>query len=395
MVSKNKFKIIIFRIILYLPLVVLLSVLFSFSYNVLKLNIFDYEQTYSNIASTLNEKYNFIENITITSKSVEFYNANSAGMHSPGRKKFNYENNSKLIFVYGGSSVVAPNYEKVFAKFLELKFGEKFTIINLGVDAYSSAFIKRRINSTLQNEIKPSLIIFYSGHNDYTNLYLSAVNQKTSVIKKAFLFNLFQSYLEKLKFEHYEFTEDLNSFRYVPAVPNIDFIIEPRLKKYLQKTGIVTFDNSQFRKYNELILKHYAQNLHEIIDLTQQNNIPLIIITPISNLEAEPFGVNKYTWDIYQQGLKEQKYKRRINLLTEAKDNEVFSGNIRVKSELNDFLRSVNETNVYILDLEEELITRNFTFNYDDFYDYYHMRPETHRQVAEILYGFINNEELV
>ena len=184
MVSKN--KIIIFRIILYLPLVILLSVLLSFSYNVLKLNFFNYDETYYNIESGI-EFGDFNSNITIKDNKVEFYNMNSAGFHSAGKKTFVFANNSKLIFVYGGSSVVIPRYEKVFAKFLELKLNENFTIINLGMDASSSEFIKRRINSTLENEIKPAFIILYSGHNDYTNMYLSAVNKKTSIIEKTFL----------------------------------------------------------------------------------------------------------------------------------------------------------------------------------------------------------------
>ena len=69
---RKKYKVMIFNIIVYLPLSILILMLLSFSYNVFKLNFFDYEETYSNIETTL--KINdFKEEVIIKDNKIEFY----------------------------------------------------------------------------------------------------------------------------------------------------------------------------------------------------------------------------------------------------------------------------------------------------------------------------------
>jgi len=403
MKSKNNIKAVIFRMILYLPLLILVLILLNVSYNILKLNFFDYDQIYYDILLELNPINGYKENVTVTEKYVEFSNFNSAGIHSPGIKRFNYTEDSNLIFVYGASSVVVPQYNLTFSKYLETNLNKNknnVDIINFGMDASSSDIIKGRIQATLNNKIKPNLIIIYAGHNDYNRIYQSKINDDLSILKKMVFFKLFGGILEKFAFKHYDFKrESAEGSRikpiYIPVFTNIDWVIEPELKKFLQKLGVVKFKNQQFKKYNELILDHYSQNIYDIIELVTINKIPMIIITPISNLEAEPFGINEFTSDIYQKGLQEINYKKRIDYLMTARDNEIFSGHMRSKSEMNGFLREINESGVYILDLEKDLIKRNLSFGYGDFYDYVHMRPETHRQIAEILYVYMQQKGLI
>jgi len=358
---------------------------------------------HSKLESILKDDYDFKENITITKESTKFYNENSAGFEDVGIKIFNYSSNSDLIFVYGASSVVAPRYDEVFAEYLENELNKnnmQFEVINFGMDGVDSDIVKGRIKSSLKNKIKPQLIILYAGHNDYNNIYLR-IREETSILKKTFFSKMIIRYLENLKFKNYDFSKEerLRETRikpiYTPYFTNIDWVIEPKLKKYSQKLKLIRFNNKYFTKYNELILEHYSKNIYDIIKLVKKNEIPLIIITPISNLEAEPFGIIRYTTDVYLQGLKEGNYSKKYGYLQKAKDNEIFSGHMRVKSQLNRFLREINESEIYVLDLENELIKRNFSFSYNDFYDYIHLKTEVHRLVSDILYRFIEKENLI
>ncbi|UCH12114.1 MAG: hypothetical protein JSW18_04675, partial [Candidatus Omnitrophota bacterium] len=165
----DRMKKLAFRIILYLPSVFLFLILFNFGFNILRLNYFDYEGTYSKLRGLSSDNDGFKEDIMVTEESIQFYNYNSAGYESPGLKTFNYTNSNSLIFVYGASSVVAPQYNEVFSKYLENKLNEKnkVKVINFGMDAMISDSIKGRIKSSLKNKTKPELIIFYAGHNDY------------------------------------------------------------------------------------------------------------------------------------------------------------------------------------------------------------------------------------
>jgi len=400
---KMRFKRFVFRLIVYLPLLILLLLLSSFSYNIIRLNFFNYGGMHSRLEGILNDDYDFKENITITKESIKFYNRNSAGFEDVGVKTFNYSSNSDLIFVYGASSVVSPQYDEVFGRFLEKKINENnkdCTVINFGMDGSYSAMVEGRITSSLNNTIKPRLIILYLGHNDYDRIYFF-IRKKTSILKNNFFLKIVLKYLEELKFKHYDFSkeEKLRETRakpvYIPYFTNIDWVIEPRLKKYSQKIKLISFNNDYFVKYNKLILEQYSKNIYDIIGLVKKHKIPIIIITPISNLEAEPFGINRYTADTYQKALKEVEYIKRINMLKKAKDNEVFSGHIRAKSQLNNFLKSINRSGVYILDLEKELIERDFNFSYSEFYDYVHLKSEAHKLISDILYSFIEKENLI
>lgn len=379
-------KELVFRIILILPLALLLLIIYSLALNISSINSFDYGLEYKHLKKDLKrfDFPEFEEEINVTEKSIVFYNFNGAGIRGPGYYQYNYSKEQDLIYVFGASSVVAPDMDHVFPAYLDRKTGEK--VINFGMDGIFSGLIRQRISAALDNSKKPGLIILYMGHNDYDRIYWNFKKEKPLI--RDSLLEKPAGILENFRFRNYEFTEEIEKQgpAYVPVFTNIDWVIEPNAKKLLERINIIRFNQSYYNKFNRLILKHYSENIYRIIKITQEQDIPLVIITPISNLETEPFGVYEYTTAPYNKGMNEQNYRKRIQLLSAARDNEIYSGHMRAKSDMIDFIRSINETDVTIIDLEKELKKIKFNFSYDDFYDYVHMRKETHKLVAEIVY---------
>ncbi|MBN2422203.1 hypothetical protein JXB41_03165 [Candidatus Woesearchaeota archaeon] len=371
-----------------------------FSISIIKVNLFDYKTTYFDIKNDLENIMVINESIIITKNSVNFNNYNSAGSNNQGLQEIDYDNKG-LVYVFGAASVVAPTYNASFPYYLEEymnKNNRNIKIVNLGMEGIYSDIIKTRIASSLNNNILPELIIPYCGHNDYDRIYWAYVKGKMNIISKLFPNDLIEK-LEKRnmeqRFNQMQTDNEKLAPKYVPVFSNIDGIIEPNIKKYLQMIGILRLNQEYFNSYNRLILDHYSKNIVAIIRSAKEKKIPRLIVTPISNLEAEPFGINKATLHLYRQGLKENDYNRRIKYLTDAKDSEIFSYQLRAKSDLSLFLNSINESRVYVLDLKKELMNDKFNFSYDNFYDYVHLRPAAHKKISLILGSYILERKII
>lgn len=383
---------VIITLILFLPITILVLSAISFSVNVINLNRGTYEEieiiSPFDIQDESNEEIKYIlSKPRIDNNTISFYNFNSP----QGEKREHFEENDTLIYIFGASSVVKPSYDFVFGRYLENMFGNNTKVVNFGMDGMRQEYHKEMIQSILSENKTPDIIILYSGHNDYNNLY-SIIRQKTNLLDKTFPVSYFLYVFEKLKFNEYTFPKNAT---YVPIFTVIDWVIEPNIKKNLQQIGLLKIRTEFFHKLDQRILAEYQYYTNSIIKIVRRLNTSLIIITPISNFEAEPFGKNNETWVLFKKALAEQDYLKRIDFLISAKDNDVFSGHLRAKSELNEFIRSINESNIYVLDLEQEMIDQKFNFSYEDFYDYVHMKPGTHKLISEILYEFIMKNKLI
>ena len=171
--------------------------------------------------------------------------------------------------------------------------------------------------------------------------------------------------------------------------------IEPNLINLMQMAKIVSIRPEPFVDYNQLILSYYEKNINEIINFAREKNIPVIFITPIANLEVKPFGIYDITQGFFNLGMKESNYLKRIGYLFKARDSEIFTGDLRAKSGLNYFLRSLKRSGVYVLDLEAILLSNEFMFNYDSFYDVGHIRPGLHKIIADNIHGFIKTRKII
>jgi hypothetical protein len=377
LIKKKKFRDIFFYFIAYLPFCLLLFLTGTLLIRIHEINNINF----TDISHDLSDHFRKSGNISI------FMDSKINGSLSSVYEYLNSSDNTSdfLIYVYGESSLVDPSRKEAFPSYLEKILNSKknssYKVVNLGVEGIDSSQIKKIYVRSIAIK-KPNLTIIYAGHNDYNNAYNNYINPHYYLIRNREI----RIFLGKLIHLFGENHKDMSVvFR---------FNIEPRLLKFFQKTKLLHMDYSFFSTCNSLILKNYAQNIFEILAMSKRDKIPVIFITPIGNLEAEPFGVNNMTYHVYQIGFAEKNYSKRFYYLNKAKDHEIFSGDLRAKSELNDFLRGLaNQT--YIFDLESDFRSREFSFSYENFFDYLHLRREAHFQIASALYTFLLKENLI
>ncbi|MEW6101757.1 MAG: hypothetical protein AB1481_05625, partial [Candidatus Omnitrophota bacterium] len=303
------------------------------------------------------------------------------------------EKDCYLIYIYGPSFLASkppffkgdfPFFPGALEKKLSGIWGENFKVINFGMEGLDSFDIKEIIKATVEARA-PDLAIYYDlSASDFECAYFANIKCN---------FDLARNSLRSLG--------RLFIFKRPPKIGNLNkftdwFLresVEPRLINFAQKMGLITIPEEPFLGYNMLIFNHYKENLHTAISFLRKKNIPFVIMTSLSNLEARPYGIHNITDKYYFQGMKERDYLKRINYLTLAKDSEIFSGELVSKSFVYAFLKNLNERGVYVFDLYKLLEDKGFEFNYKNFYDYGHMNPYSHDLIAEYLAEFLSQNE--
>jgi len=392
-----KLKNLVFYIITFLPLCLLLFFLFRFSSNVVHIKNLDYERIVCELENYLaSDKAVISFNHGDDGLRIEYDYLIEDGPYKP--KKINFVFNNKpddyLIYVYGSSPLISRlpflGEDSLFPDILEseLNSGQprNVRVYNFGVSSFDSFDIKEMVKGTV-NYRKPDLIIYYGGHMDYSSAY-SVVIRKNFTLLKGDFFKKLVGFSSLNKFDKWNKFAGIGDWILYTS-------IEPNLINLMQMAKIVSIRPEPFVDYNQLILSYYEKNINEIINFAREKNIPVIFITPIANLEVKPFGIYDITQGFFNLGMKESNYLKRIGYLFKARDSEIFTGDLRAKSGLNYFLRSLKRSGVYVLDLEAILLSNEFMFNYDSFYDVGHIRPGLHKIIADNIHGFIKTRKII
>ena len=132
-----------------------------------------------------------------------------------------------------------------------------------------------------------------------------------------------------------------------------------------------------------------------MIDILSSRGVRTILVTPIGNLRAEPFGNIFETTEEYNLGLKTAEYGSSLMHLLKARDAELFTFDVRAKSGLINGLKGTMKKDVNVLDLEEVLMSRKFSFDYSHFMDYFHFNDAGHKLVARCLHDMVINEDSI
>jgi len=375
-------KFLVYDLIISLPLILLIIIFTNFAFQIIYINSLNYDRIESELENSLRGEGGSELNFTVEN-GTRYYEYNDqvyGGTINNGKIAFDYAPEDYLIYVFGGSSAVSPTQDNVFAYYLEKELNElgqkKVRVFNFGRSGVDSNTVKLRVNSTI-NIKEPDLIVIYSGHNDYNLAYKIFIKPNFYIISKNFILNgLLRSAVK-------------DDARKIHKIEDVD----GKLIEALQNVGLLNIKVDKFDRFDEIILRKFSHNMNDIIDITNERDIPVIFMAEISNLEFRPTGT-KITGNFYLKGINEKDYTKRINYLIAAKDSELFSFNIRTKSELNEFLRGLDAKNVYILDLEKELISENFEFDYNYFSDDAHLTPQGHMVVTQHLYNFILKNDL-
>ncbi|MEK6758144.1 MAG: hypothetical protein AABY51_00030 [Deltaproteobacteria bacterium] len=297
------------------------------------------------------------------------------------------------VYVFGESSVVLTD-KLTFSHYLEKNLNEAgpdAKVTNFGIPGIDSYSIKKRVSQALQfAPAKPKVLLLYYGHNDYNVAYDNIIN-----IVYDGSFNIFLkigNYISGGKFNFPEQKFVFNSEKFGELYWYARFR-RPVFLNLAQKAGLFKVDNVRYDGYNEMILAHFKKNTEEILLMAREAGIPVILVTPIGNLHAKPYGAIEIVDKNYKQGLSAKDYKESHNLLMKARDNEVFTGDIRAKTPLNDYLRSLhNGTNVFVFDLEKDFTEEKFAFDESNFMDYFHFNDKAHQKIAGYLAGKIMSD---
>jgi lysophospholipase L1-like esterase len=336
-------------------------------------------------------------------KSGEYYISNANLEYSKEDKYIKYirQNisvnkieNTYRIFIYGESSVAGtyPVNKSALVNFalqldLENYFHNKnFEVINLGKAGCDSSYIKNAMLESIHYQ--PDLIIIYAGHNEFGKGVVEEI------------------------------------------------------------MGVTEVNNpDDFYNQKNKLLNNYKRNVGDIISITSSNHVPLILITMASNLadreptysiffgnlsrqktfdtlmsKAETFWKNNEKYEAYLQYLSAEKFGESallffrlgtywekinntlsLNYFKRAKDLDT-GFKERAFSDLNDYLRGINSTNVFIMDFEAVVeriaLSKNETvgcnlFGNKFYCDYIHPNEKLHKLMADEIFKTILKENLI
>lgn len=286
-----------------------------------------------------------------------------------------------VVHVFGGSSLVISD-GATFPAYLGLE-RDHLHVVNLGINGLSSALVRQRVDDALA-VARPDVMVFYMGHNDYNNVYHGLVIPEYF---DQFEYLIWPSYLISAALRRLA-GEERQDFHWFSRMTR------PRIFKLFQRMGLVDLRQEDYAIVNDFALQNFVENTNAIIAKTTALGIPVVFVTPISNLRAEPFG-DLETARLYELGMRSPDYRESLRYLKAARDRGFLTYDIRAKSPLVDHVRSLSYTNVHPFDLEGLLESRGVEFGYADFLDHFHFNDRTHRIVADAIYDFLEERRLI
>ena len=375
----NQVKLAAFWFAILLPVLLVIVLFGHLAIRIVNISRLDPQAIYSELTHLMERK----------GESFEFQVENGVtGYQGLRFIPFDYEPGQKLIYVFGGSSVVWPVFEKTFAFHLESSLNEEYGIpakvFNFGAPGMTSLPLKNCAAVAIDFK-KPDLIIIYSGHNDYTFAYRKLI--KPNFFSGIVLF-LNAAIIEPIN--KYLLHDDRpRNYHYL-----LDRHIEPKMSRLLTRLGILNYTQDVIDEVERIILDGYRKNIEHVLDLANEKDIPVILITPVGNLEERPYGIDDRAEELFISGMGQRDYGKKMDALIKAKNLDSFSIDLRAKSDMLNVIRSLRRPNLYVLDLESELIEYGFGFGYDDYYDIVHFNVGTHELYADFILWFMNRKRI-
>lgn len=273
-----------------------------------------------------------------------------------------------LVYVLGASSVIRTD-GGVFSEYLERRLRRRLpaaAVLNFGYSGIDSFTLRRRLDQALELR-RPDLVVLYAGHNDYNNVY-------ATIVKPAF--QRFNPLLEL----HKRITDPHAGHNVVVHAR----IFNPRILEVLQRVGLLTVD-PRLSCVDELALDRFERNLAAIMDRLRRTAVPLLLVTPVGNLTARPYGDLRQVTEPYERGMRQPNMCAAYPLLKRAQDAERFTYDSRAKTPLLAHLRAIRRPGVHVLDVDHALRQRGCPFSHALFLDYFHFKDEGHRLIAALL----------
>ena len=295
----------------------------------------------------------------------------------------------RVIYAFGGSSLVYPRWTN-FPAFLrkgEEKEPRQWHVVNFGHAGYDSFSVRQQVEKAVRRA-PPDLVIIYSGHNDFTSAYWNDLLPHLYLVAGSPVLNALSGLAYYIGSSMRDASRDVERLTYEVYMHTS---LEPAMFGMMSRTvGLYSGFHDMFSKINKLVLQGYQRNLNAMLGVCRKAGVPVLLVTPVSNLHFAPVGLDGEAEQLFARGLAAASYKERIKLLARARDADVFSGMVRAKSMLLNHLRSRHKPpSVYVLDLEDELHREQNPMDDTQFSDALHMTVPMHKTVARYLFWYI------
>lgn len=189
--------------------------------------------------------------------------------------------NGYRIFVLGGSSAAGfpypsnVSFPQFLRRHLELIYPQiKFEVINLGVSAVNTIFIRDIIDDVLAQE--PDLLLFYAGHNEYYGALGAASNNSPGWLTR---FNLHLK-----EFKTYQLLEEIISSTFSAFSSGEKKSGSKTLMAAMAGEQLVELNSEKYKKG----IEQFEENLTYILRESRNKNIDIILGKLASNLQQKP-----------------------------------------------------------------------------------------------------------
>lgn len=299
------------------------------------------------------------------------------------------EDHCRLAF-FGGSSLVEPDYDAAFPALSARELGRLLNIpvaaINLGIPGYDSFSVRNRVQGFLLEQ-QPEAVLVYSGHNDYSFAFQRLLLSHYGILQGSpFLDGLLRTGYRMSRVGREQ------AYRYADGLDWLllrERVIEPALTGLLGRFGLVRIPGGLIQALEVQVLAAYKRNMHAMLQACQKAGVPLVVLTPVGNLEVPPACGGLSCQRLFREGLSRPPGAERLGLLRAARDADWSNQDIRAKTSMLDWLRGWEQEGLWVFDLERALEQAGFAFGNADFIDLVHFSPAAHEQVAGLVAAFL------
>ncbi len=356
-VRRSTLRRVVFWTLASLPLLVLLVVVVPFLVNIWGLSHPDHDE----IRDALHQRMADRAQMTFQAQ-LDHLPRSYPGLQSPA-------------FFLGGSSLVEIDRKdsEVFPDYLR-RLVASHDIVNLGVSASDSFFIATRLADVV-DRTPPSLVVVYTGHNDYTNAFREVVRPAYRVLPGT----IFPRALALSP-----------RFDPVSAANHVVFDYEVRAHLRLAEMGLLELDHAEFASYEQIVDEGLRANLDRMARLLADRQVPLVLVPAIGNLHVSPIGGPELRAR-YESARQLPNYTERIEELKAVRDLEYLGPELRGRSQVRVLMAGIaaEYDNVTVVDLEQLFMASRLPFDESVFMDRFHFNADGHRTVAELLAGAI------
>ncbi len=287
------------------------------------------------------------------------------------------------VWIVGSSSVSAPSHAQFTEPLLAALAarGQPAVVDNLGWEGMPSWDERARQEDAWKladtKTLRPDVVVYYGEHNDVTYTFHAALDLPhfDAIVGPAWV-------LSGEAFRPHDAGGTYWFYGHRRAGP---------LLTAFQDLGLLSPDPAAFAPLVDYATQGFAENVGAMVAQNVARGVPVLLVTPLGNYEAEPYGPNPSTRDRWAAALAAADHAERLAGLLAARDAEAFTPDMRMKSPLLAVLRAAGPSAlegpapVSVCDVEAAWAAAALPFGGDNFLDPVHFSEQGYRNLT----GFI------